>query len=310
MADTIVPRLLAAGADLSRVHALIEVEEMGSDGTIRMVPPSLPRDIPLLRKLVRRHRVKLVIIDVFMAYLSGKVDANKDQEVRAVLHQLTALAEAMGCAFVLIRHLNKSGGSNAVYRGGGSIGIIGASRAAFVVARDPIDTDRRILAVSKFNVGKEPPARAYRLVDDSQHGQPRVEWEPDPVDYTASALLSATPDNDSGATNEATAWLSQLLADGALPASEVYQEAQAAGFSKDQIKRVKQRAGVATKKNGMTGGWVWTMTEERTKSAKGVAAEEPRSSHASPRTVLPSEERPEPRKVRVPRPRIDAQVGR
>ena len=52
---------------------------------------------------------------------------------------------------MLIRHLNKSGGGHAMYRGGGSIGIIGAARSAFLIARDPDDETgaRRIFAVTK-----------------------------------------------------------------------------------------------------------------------------------------------------------------
>ena len=46
-----------------------------------------------------------------------------------------------GACVVVIRHLNKTGGANPLYRGGGSIGIIGAARAAMIVAPDPEDAE-------------------------------------------------------------------------------------------------------------------------------------------------------------------------
>lgn len=288
--DTIAPRLLAAGADLRRVHTLTQVPVKGADGATRMAPPSLPRDIPIIKRIILRHGVKLIVIDVLMAYLSGQVDSHRDQDVRRVLHELAMLADETGCAIVLVRHLNKAAGGNALYRGGGSIGIVGAARAAFLIARDPNDPDRRILAVTKSNLAAEPPALAYRLVDVPQYGCACVEWEPNPVEYTASDLLSTSSDNDSGASNEAASWLSGLLADGDLAASEVFREAEAAGFSKDQIKRAKARAGATTTKHGMTGGWVWSLRDERPKGAKEAGSNGPHASRPSRGVTRPSDD--------------------
>ncbi|MDQ6849430.1 MAG: AAA family ATPase, partial [Actinomycetota bacterium] len=86
LADTIAPRLIAAGADLEWVHALTEVPVRDQDGITKMVPPSLPRDIPVIRRIVEDESVSLVIVDVLMAYLNGKVDSHRDQDVRGVLH--------------------------------------------------------------------------------------------------------------------------------------------------------------------------------------------------------------------------------
>ena len=70
VADTIVPRLTAAGACLSIVQALLEVPVPDHDGT-RRTPPSLPRDIGVMAALIKKHRVRPVIVDVLMAYLLG-----------------------------------------------------------------------------------------------------------------------------------------------------------------------------------------------------------------------------------------------
>jgi AAA domain-containing protein len=263
LADTIVPRLTAADADLTRVHALTEVAVTDDDGEARHVPPSLPRDVPVIEKVIREHRVRLVVIDVLMAYLSGKVDSHRDQDVRGVLHQLAAMAERTGCTVVLVRHLNKAGGSNALYRGGGSIGIVGAARAAYLVARDPEDADRRILAVTKLNLAAEPPSLAYRLVPDSALGCAWVKWEDGPVEHTATTLLRpSVDDQDRTERDEAADWLTDYLIGngGTAPRKDILRAARAAGYSEATLKRAKNRAGVHHASEGFPRQTLWSIS--------------------------------------------------
>lgn len=263
LADTIAPRLMAAGADRSRVHALTEVCSRDDDGDVRMVPPSLPRDIPHIRQIIRDRDIKLVIVDVLMAYLNGKVDSHRDQDVRGVLHQLATMADETGCTVVLIRHLNKAGGSNALYRGGGSIGIVGAARAAFLVARDPEDEARRIFACSKSNLAAEPPSLAYRLTDDPEAGCARVEWETEPVEHTARSLLSVVSDDERTERDEAVEWLIGYLEHrgGSAPAKDLFKAARADGIGERRLQRARSSAGVESKRRGFGEGAVWSIRD-------------------------------------------------
>ena len=138
LADTIRPRLDAAGADPARVIAITEMTYATADGPMSR-PVTIPGDLAVIEQIVAEHDVRLVVVDVLMAYLSGDVNAHRDQDVRRALHILSGLAERTRCCVIVLRHLNKSGGSNAIYRGGGSIGIIGAARAGFMCGRDPDD---------------------------------------------------------------------------------------------------------------------------------------------------------------------------
>ncbi len=294
LSDTIAPRLTAAGADLGRVHALLEVPRLGEDDSIRMVPPSLPQDVPTIERIITEHRVALVVVDVLMAYLNGKVDSHRDQDVRGVLHQLAAMAERTGATVLLIRHLNKAGGSNALYRGGGSIGIIGAARGAYIIGRDPEDAERRILVCSKLNIAPEPPALAYRLVSDETLGCARVEWEPVPLEgMTADNLLRAPADEDErAAQDEAAEWLRGYLSDqgGQAESNAIYRAGTGLGFSKDQLKRAKTRIRATSGKTGFRAGWSWSIDttddEGSPKGAKGAPSETALPSHPSP---LPSQ---------------------
>jgi hypothetical protein len=157
---TILPRLKVAGADLSRVRV---IRAVGNGADER--PVELPRDLPLLEEVVMQNRAALLIFDPWSAYLNGKVDAHKDADVRKVLHALKQLAERTGVAVLIVRHLNKAQDVAAMYRGGGSIGIIAAARTAFVVGRHPEDDGVSVLALQKTNLGQRVPSLAYRVVE-------------------------------------------------------------------------------------------------------------------------------------------------
>jgi len=269
LADTIAPRLHAAGADLTRVHAITAVKRYGEDGDVRLVPPSLPRDLPLIAEVIEHRQVRLLIVDVLMAYLSNGTDSHKDQEVRGVLHQLAMMAEQAGCTIILIRHLNKSGGGHALYRGGGSIGITGAARATYLVGRDPDDTDRRILAVVKINIAAEPAAMAYRLATDQRWGCAKLEWETDPVDYQAGDLLVSADDRDNkNARNELLDWLTEYLIEcgGVAPASEVLKAGSAAGFAATDLKRHRHKVATTKREGFGPGSKVWWRLRDDTRT--------------------------------------------
>ncbi len=231
--DTIRPRLDAAGGDPARVVIFDGVwkprdEERADDMVMR--PPSLPIDLDRLETLVRTEKAGLVAVDVLNAFLSAKVDGHRDQDIRTALMPLARLAEATGACVAVLRHLNKSGGGNPLYRGGGSIGIIAAARVGLLAAPDPDDESRRILAVSKSNLAAPAPALAYRLVGSPEHCCARVQWD-GPTDHRAADLLTIRqPDDEDGV--DASDVLVGILSDGPRWVKEVLDEAATAGFSR------------------------------------------------------------------------------
>ncbi len=274
LADTIRPRLDAAGADPTRVHALTEVRYVDDEGRLRSRSVTLA-DAGLIEQAVVRVGATLVVVDVLMAYLPGKVDSHRDQDIRGVLSGLAALAERTGCCILLLRHLNKATGGNPLYRGGGSIGIVGAARAAMLAAADPDDDGRRVLAVTKSNLAAMPGALGYRLVDSPEHGCARVEWL-GATDHLAADLLGRHEAEDDRTDRDAAGeWLVELLRDGPVKAGEVYRAADAAGLSKDQAKRAKKKLDVVAAKAGMDGPWLWSLPEGSTEGSEGSALSEP-----------------------------------
>jgi hypothetical protein len=250
--DTVVPRLAAAGADMDGIVGLGE----RPDGTF----PSIPDDIPLIEQTVTAIDAALVIIDPLMAFLNPRIDAHRDQDVRRALRPLGAMAERLGVAVILVRHLNKAIGRSPLHRGGGSIGIIGAARFGLLVAPDPEDPEVRVVAQLKGNLGKAAPALAFKLVDDTGNGVARVAYV-GTSRHNAESLLAVHPEG-SPATKiaESQEWLKDLLADGPLLATRVKEEAEQAGIAHITLRRASKLLGITPRKSDFNSGpWEWSL---------------------------------------------------
>jgi hypothetical protein len=249
LADTVRPRLDAAGADVKRVHALEGVPIVDEDGERTLRPPTLA-DIVTLGDTITTTSARLLVVDVVMAYLPTGTDSHKDQDIRRVLSRLAALADRTGCTVLLLRHLNKARGGDPLYRGGGSIGIVGAARAGLLVAPDPDDLDRRVLASVKSNLGPSPESLAYRLVGTGDHGVARVQWE-GRTDHTALSLLTEPRDEDMGAATEAEQWLQDYLTEqGSASSKTTKADAAKAGIRERTLQRAVKSLGVAVESRG------------------------------------------------------------
>jgi RecA-family ATPase len=288
LADTIRPRLDAAGGDPSRVHALTGVRYLDDDGELRERPVTLA-DIGPIGDAIRAHGVTLLIIDVLMAYLPGGTDSHRDQDVRSVLARLAALAEDTGCAVLLLRHLNKTAGGNPLYRGGGSIGIVGAARSGLLVAVDPEDDARRVLTTTKCNLAPEPQSLAYRVAE-ADNGVACIVWDGTST-HRASDLLDRREDDDERSErHEAVEWLLDYLArnGGEVRAGDATRDAARDGIAKTTLHRARRRAGVGSVKSGLHGGWVWRLDQPRFhQGSEGSSPQDRESSEPSPSTVAP-----------------------
>jgi RecA-family ATPase len=256
-ADTIVPRLLAAGANLERVRILKTIGQGNNERQIE-----IPLDIPAIREAALDVGATLIVIDPLMGFLTDKANSWRDQDVRRALAPLAALAAELHVAILVIRHLNKSTEGNPLYRGGGSIGIIGAARAGLVVGGDPDDEsgEPKILAVSKSNLSRKAPSLRYRL---DPHGTTVIVRWLGESEHRASTILAAEEGQEKSKTEECRRFIVGALENGARPAKDVIREAKAAGFSERTLDRAKIRAKVETYRAGFGKGgeWMWNIPE-------------------------------------------------
>jgi hypothetical protein len=166
------------------------------------------------------------------------------------------MAERKGVAVLLIRHMSKQEARNALYRGGGSIGIIGAARSGLVVEQHPDDEDLRVVAMLKSNLAEQTPSLTYTIVT-AENSAAKVEWK-GTTDHTADELLNGA--DTTSKLDEARAWLRERLANGPVLADKVEQDGKGAGISAKTLNRAKK--GVArSEKDGPEGQWRWHLED-------------------------------------------------
>ncbi len=256
------PRLEAAGADLSRVHIVRSVLATIPGSTFRMVRDlRLDEDVRELRDTLKEYPgIRLVVIDPITNHLGDKSYLD-EQEMRRLLRPV----QSAGVAIVLVGHLNKKMGLEAMQRVGGAGAFIGLSRASWLFAADATDKTLHHLMGLKNNYAAAG-GLTYRIeavpvdVEGSPESIPRVAWvgvsEANPTDLLDSRMAA------SDAQTEACEFLRDFLSEGERPAEEVKTAAKAKGISEITLRRAKGKARVFSSKTGMDGGWVWRLPLE------------------------------------------------
>lgn len=262
--DTIIPRLMAANANLLRIHIIGATQERG-----KRRPFDFDTDLPLLEaKILQNPKVRLLIIDSIVQAVSG--DAHKNLDVRRALEPLIALAEEHGFAILGITHVNKnSKGKNPVDRVTGSLAFAAVARVVLMtskVASDQLEDRSQcsVLVRAKSNLGPDhggflyetqgaTVTAAHRPIETS-----KVSWC-DVVEGSASEILAWAEGGDSmpesSAVGQAKTFLLNQLANGPLPAKEVESAAAAVGISFSSLKRAKKASGITCRKTAVCTLW-------------------------------------------------------
>ena len=238
LADTIRPRLDALGADCSRVLVIDESKRELSLSDER------------IRQAMEETRARLLVLDPLQAYLGAEVDMHRANEVRPILKRLGAVAEQMGCAVVLIRHLNKMQGQKSGHRGMGSVDFQAAARSVLLVGRTKEDPQLRIVVPDKSSLAPEGESIAFAL--DPEQG---FQWK-GYCAYNAEELLGGSTKQVQTKTMQAEEALRNLL-DKPAPAEEILLRITAAGISERTLMTAKKNLGVLSEKRGAQ--WFWRL---------------------------------------------------
>lgn len=247
-ADTMRPRLDAAGADVSRIHIVDGIDRGGTSGPD---PFSLDKHVELLGEAIRRQPdIRFVVIDPVTQVL-GLKDANCNQDVRAVLRPLMTLAEETGIAVLLINHLRKGDGER-IEKGLGSMGFPAVSRTVMELVRHPDDPQRRLLRVVKSNIGHDQIAIGIGFEDVG--GVARLVWDSEFHEHDADATpVSPRPSKE----RIAEQFLINALKDGPVAKKEILSAAQLAGVSERTLQRAK--AGLPVTCTKLPTHWEWRL---------------------------------------------------
>lgn len=277
LADTIRPRLDAAGADVTRVHALQSVIRGAEDEEDQQpIPFCLTSDLSALERAIEdRTDCRLVVVDPITAYL-GKTDANSNNEVRAILAPLAELASRHDVAVLGVTHMRKGEGA-AIHKAIGSVAFVAAARASWLVCRDQDDEslERRLMLPIKNNLGKDSGGLAFTVSakDATNSGTAFITWLPGTVTVSADDALAEYPRQSGSRRNrwqQTINWLRDYLADGPKPAADVISAAKDAGISAKRVRGAYGAMGGEPRKQGFDGGWVWQLPSEDDQDGQGA----------------------------------------
>jgi putative DNA primase/helicase len=266
---TLVPRLRASGADMTRVHF---VQNVRHGKKVRPFDPATDTDA-LRATLADLTNVRLLIVDPIVSAVGG--DSHKNAEVRRSLQPLVHLAQEHGCALLGITHFSKgTSGRNPVERLTGSLAFAALARLVMVTARVEAKGEkppRQFLVRAKANHGPSDGGFAYDLQQVDLSDYPGVEasyvaWG-EALEGSATELLAVAETANDGTRQDAASFLRKVLSNGPRAAKDVFTEAASAGFSKDAMNRAKRKLGVATVKTGMDGGWTWRLPQSEGEDA-------------------------------------------
>jgi putative DNA primase/helicase len=264
-ADTLLPRLLAAGGDPRRFH--IVTGTVDRDGPRQFDPAT---DIPAL--LIAAGEIpacSLVLVDPVVTIVPG--DSHKNVEVRRALQPLVGFASALDAAVLGISHFTKgTAGRDPVERVTGSVAFGALPRVVMAAARvREADTERRIFCRAKSNIGPDTGGWEYRLDLVGVPGTPgvaavRARWG-EVLKGSARDLLAeaeATGDaEEQSELDEAVGWLSALLENGPVDSKQIRSDAKQAGIAWRTVERGKTRLGVKLSKAGYQGKWRWSLLD-------------------------------------------------
>lgn len=235
-ADTIVPRLMAVGADLERIRIVEAVPT--EKGGRRMF--NLQSDLARLEhELDVTLDARLVVFDPLTAYF-GSVDTHRNSDVRGVLGLLAEMAARRRVAVVAVSHWNKSGAGSALNRVTGSGAFVAAVRAGYMVAKDPEDDDRRLFVSMKNNLAKVGSGLAFRIEQrmvgpNANILASGIVWDDERVTQTADEILAAGNGTEPTQTakKDCIEFLRSILATGPMTVADIEAEAVAAGLHQE-----------------------------------------------------------------------------
>lgn len=239
LGDTIKPRLLAAGADCTKVMVIDDSEQPLTMADVR------------LEEAIMQTKARMVVLDPIQGFLGSEVDMHRANEIRPLMKRIAVLAEKYHCAIILIGHMNKNSNGKSSYRGLGSIDFQAAARSVLIVGRIKDEPEVRVVCHTKSSLAPEGKAIAFRL--DKNNG---FEWIGE-YDISADELLNG--EGKGQKTRKAKEFLLEILADGGMAQKKIEEEAEKLGIKKKTLRNAKMELGIDSVKRGNQ--WYWMLSE-------------------------------------------------
>ena len=273
IARTIKPRLMAAGADISRIAAI----ESTTNENGEKLPFDPACDIDSLRAAVRDvGGISLLIIDPIVSAVSG--DMHKANDVRRSLQPIVDFAAEFNCAVIGITHFAKNtGGRNASERVIGSQAFAALARMVLVTAKEE-DSEQRVFTRAKSNISADDGGIHYTIEQvtvPSGNGAietTRLIWG-EAIQGNARSILSSVEgdvtEHYGTKIDEAKNFLFNTLAYGPMSVTQIKAQAKDAHITSVTLQRAKEALKVqsAKSKGEFTGSWDWFLPSQPDKPA-------------------------------------------
>lgn len=261
-ADTIIPRLELANANLSKVFQFVSTIKRGEEE--HDVSTALDRDVELLTQQIEQQQdVGLIIIDPITNYLGNK-SMNKEDEMRGgILMPLATLAQSHNVCVVTVGHLNKRDkDASLLQRLMGAAAFGGVARQVFIFGNDPEDDDKFSHVMGLARATKTPPLKyktsAVQVEWDGKSSEVvKVDWH-GPATVDMDEVINAPKSREKSLSKEAQAFIKAFLRDGAKSTQAVEAALKEAGIECANWQRAAKRVAKSRKiKGAKNAGWEW-----------------------------------------------------
>ena len=245
IADTIKPRLVAAGADCSKIAYIIDDNN------------ELTFEDTRIEEVLAKTGARLLVIDPIQAFLVQDSDMQSAARMRTALGKLADVAAKYQCAVVLVGHLNKSYGGKNLYRGLGSIDIAAIARSVLMISRDSANPSIRYMFPVKSSLAPEGSAIGFTFAD----GQFKWLGKCDIDSTTIEGSIYARHEK----LEQAKAFLARILKEGALPSTQIYKLVEHLDIGKRTVETAKKEMGIQAFR--MKNAWYWRLPDAFTSEA-------------------------------------------
>ncbi|MBD3674083.1 MAG: AAA family ATPase [Planctomycetaceae bacterium] len=264
--DMVLPRLEAAGANLSSVQIVSTVTRLDTAGREYPNALSLPLDGPLLEKtLEKSENLRLLVIDSLSAFIDNSTTTS---ERESLLADLALLAETHNLSIVCVEGMRSNGLVPLPRHHEWRADYDRHFTAVWGVARDPRNRSGRLFLPIRHHLGNDRLGYRFEIATNSE-GIANINWgEADDTitfaEATGRVRLGRSVWSFSQ-TAQAESWLRQYLAEGEKSSVDIMSDARVAGFTEFPVRDALRRIAIKSKQR-VPGGWSWRLVENEQNS--------------------------------------------
>jgi putative DNA primase/helicase len=266
--DTLIPRLIRMGADLSRIYIIEQTRLPGQ----KPRPFNPATDLAALAEKAKSiGDVVLFVIDSVVSAVPPSRNSHNNAETRTGLQPVVDFARETHAAVLGISHLTKgTAGKDPLEWLTGSLAFGALPRLVMFAANNHAEGENepeRIMVRVKTNIGPQGGGFGYHIDIAKLYERPDIEatrivWEHE-IEGSARDLLADAEhfDDDDGKKrkiDKAKDFLTDALSRRERPQMEIESEAKALGISSRTLNRAASSDLVHRRKVGV-GHWFWSL---------------------------------------------------